>query len=201
MHERGGGYNASDSVIPPWVHYHAITYGRPLINPIHSYKTYRLWRMLINPLLFIPIIPQLVVNSYPVIFSPFCELPWVCRQLINGSRPIRFEYFQHQNYMLLIALFFWQVYVHFLPVGHTHEDVDQMFSCVARHLNHINVYTLQGEPQLFQMCYIISGWVDTFVADHIFILTLKRDTNSGNIDIHCCSTTINEHKKHSETLS
>ncbi|XP_071851801.1 uncharacterized protein [Apostichopus japonicus] len=38
---------------------------------------------------------------------------------------------------------FEEVYIHFLPVGHTHEDVDQMFSCVARHLNHTNVYTLE----------------------------------------------------------
>ena len=29
----------------------------------------------------------------------------------------------------------------FLPVGHTHEDIDQGFSCIARHLRHVNAYT------------------------------------------------------------
>ncbi|KAJ8018150.1 hypothetical protein HOLleu_44019 [Holothuria leucospilota] len=34
-------------------------------------------------------------------------------------------------------------YIHFLPVGHTHEDIDQMFSCVARQLRCHNAFTLQ----------------------------------------------------------
>lgn len=33
----------------------------------------------------------------------------------------------------------------FLPVGHTHEDIDQRFSCVSRLLNHRNVLTIPGE--------------------------------------------------------
>ncbi|KAJ8043886.1 hypothetical protein HOLleu_11185 [Holothuria leucospilota] len=35
------------------------------------------------------------------------------------------------------------MYVLFLPVGHIHEDVDQMFSCVEQHLRHTNVCTLE----------------------------------------------------------
>ena len=27
-------------------------------------------------------------------------------------------------------------------VGHTHEDIDQLFSCISRHLGNINVLTL-----------------------------------------------------------
>lgn len=32
----------------------------------------------------------------------------------------------------------------FLPVGHTHEDIDQVFSCVSRHLKHRNALTIPG---------------------------------------------------------
>ncbi|PIK43600.1 hypothetical protein BSL78_19541 [Apostichopus japonicus] len=49
----------------------------------------------------------------------------------------------HFTALLVERDIFEEVYIHFLPVGHTHEDVDQMFSCVARHLNHTNVYTLE----------------------------------------------------------
>ncbi|PIK34158.1 hypothetical protein BSL78_29027 [Apostichopus japonicus] len=45
---------------------------------------------------------------------------------------------------------FEEVYIHFLPVGHTHEDVDQMFSCVARHLNHPMCIHWKDVPDLSQ---------------------------------------------------
>ena len=32
----------------------------------------------------------------------------------------------------------------FLPVGHTHEDIDQLFSCISRKLKHSNAYTIPG---------------------------------------------------------
>jgi hypothetical protein len=38
-----------------------------------------------------------------------------------------------------------QVKFGFLPVGHTHEDVDQSFSCISRRLKHRNALTIQGE--------------------------------------------------------
>lgn len=32
----------------------------------------------------------------------------------------------------------------FLPVGHTHEDIDQRFSCVSRQLSRRNALTIPG---------------------------------------------------------
>ena len=32
----------------------------------------------------------------------------------------------------------------FLPVGHTHEDIDQLFSCVSRYLQRHSVLTIPG---------------------------------------------------------
>ena len=45
-------------------------------------------------------------------------------------------------FVLLICLgIFQKIKMCFLPVGHTHEDIDQGFSCIARHLRHVNAYT------------------------------------------------------------
>ena len=38
-----------------------------------------------------------------------------------------------------------QVKIGFLPVGHTHEDIDQLFSCVSRHLKRRNALTVPGK--------------------------------------------------------
>ena len=39
-------------------------------------------------------------------------------------------------------MFFWQIKISFLTVGHTHEDIDELFSCISRRLAKINVWTL-----------------------------------------------------------
>ncbi|XP_022100770.1 uncharacterized protein LOC110984676 isoform X3 [Acanthaster planci] len=44
---------------------------------------------------------------------------------------------------LLVELdIFEEVTMHFLPVGHTHEDVDQLFSCISSKIQRTNIYTL-----------------------------------------------------------
>ncbi len=48
-----------------------------------------------------------------------------------------------------------QVKLGFLPVGHTHEDIDQLFSCVSRHLKHRNALTIPGLHRCF--VYICNG--------------------------------------------
>ena len=37
-----------------------------------------------------------------------------------------------------------QVKLGFLPVGHTHEDIDQLFSCISRRLKHKSAVTIPG---------------------------------------------------------
>lgn len=38
-----------------------------------------------------------------------------------------------------------QVKFGFLPVGHTHEDIDQLFSCISRRLKHRSALTVEGK--------------------------------------------------------
>ena len=47
-------------------------------------------------------------------------------------------------YTLILSLIIMQVKAGFLPVGHTHEDIDQLFSCISRKLKHSNVLTIPG---------------------------------------------------------
>ena len=37
---------------------------------------------------------------------------------------------------------FERIYVNYLPVGHTHEDIDQFFSCINRYMRSHNAYSL-----------------------------------------------------------
>ena len=48
-------------------------------------------------------------------------------------------------YSKLKNVIFIQVKIGFLPVGHTHEDIDQLFSCISRKLKHSNALTIPGQ--------------------------------------------------------
>ena len=53
----------------------------------------------------------------------------------------------------------------FLPVGHTHEDIDQLFSCVSRHLKHRNALTIPGYyPTIVYACMYIKALTSTDLA-------------------------------------
>ncbi|VDI31378.1 Hypothetical predicted protein [Mytilus galloprovincialis] len=65
---------------------------------------------------------------------------------------------------------FYEIQLSFLYVGHTHEDIDQMFSVFADRLRHTDATTL---PELHQHvynaqelngCYNVSGWLDPCIA-------------------------------------
>ena len=40
--------------------------------------------------------------------------------------------------------FFFQIRLNFLPVGHTHEDIDAFFGVYSKHLAQMDVYTIEG---------------------------------------------------------
>ena len=42
---------------------------------------------------------------------------------------------------------FLQVKINFLMVGHTHEDIDQVFSCIVGYIAKHNIRTLEGTYQ------------------------------------------------------
>lgn len=72
-----------------------------------------------------------------------------------------------------------QIKVGFLMVGHTHEDIDQFFSCIARLLNKFKVLTLsqliekvnqvkRKDPvhaEILEHIFSIREWIDDFIPD------------------------------------
>lgn len=63
-------------------------------------------------------------------------------QMDNCSRENKNKYMLAINHLLVYNGVFMKVKMSFLPVGHTHEDVDQMFSRFATHLKGRHVITL-----------------------------------------------------------
>jgi len=43
-----------------------------------------------------------------------------------------------------LFLLWLQIKLNFLPVGHTHEDIDAFFGVYSQHLDLTDVYTLEG---------------------------------------------------------
>ena len=39
---------------------------------------------------------------------------------------------------------FFQIQLNFLPVGHTHEDIDAFFGVYSKQLAQMDVYTIEG---------------------------------------------------------
>ena len=55
-------------------------------------------------------------------------------QLDNTTRQCKNKFVMAWLALLVTCGVFDEVYLSFLPKGHTHEDIDQMFSCIARYL-------------------------------------------------------------------
>lgn len=80
---------------------------------------------------------------------------------------------------LFVCLFCFQVKVSFLMVGHTHEDIDQLFSCIARLLNKFKVLTLSQlleqvkqvnrkdpvDAEILEYIFDAREWIDDFIPD------------------------------------
>ena len=71
---------------------------------------------------------------------------------------------------------FEEIYVSFLPVGHTHEDIDQMFSRFAMVIRVRDTVTLYEMAEVFQEAYItVDGFHPTVsvvesianISDHV----------------------------------
>lgn len=53
----------------------------------------------------------------------------------------------------------------FLPVGHTHEDIDQLFSCISRQLKHRSALTIPGKQSQWLHCTWVVAHFDVFFQD------------------------------------
>lgn len=68
--------------------------------------------------------------------------PVMYLQLDNCSRENKNKYLLSYVELLVALGVFKSVEVSFLPVGHTHEDIDQAFSILSRHLKHTDAHSL-----------------------------------------------------------
>ena len=67
--------------------------------------------------------------------------PVLFLQLDNTTRQCKAQYVMAYLHSLVDAGVFKKIVVSFLPVGHTHEDIDQFFSVLSKTLKHQNCYT------------------------------------------------------------
>jgi hypothetical protein len=67
--------------------------------------------------------------------------PVLFLQLDNTCKQNKAQYTMAYLHSLVDAGVFKKIIVSFLPVGHTHEDIDQFFSVLAKALKHRNCYT------------------------------------------------------------
>jgi hypothetical protein len=80
------------------------------------------------------------------------------------------------KYMLGLAHYlvdtgvFTKVKICFLPVGHTHDDCDQMFSCFSRRLSIVNVHTLPDLHSILKKSYYPTP--QTVHMDRVGLFTL-----------------------------
>jgi hypothetical protein len=81
---------------------------------------------------------NLNVECLRMVLDELCEGDWsklprtLFLQLDNTSKDNKNNYVLSYLAMLVACGIFSDIYVSFLPVGHTHEDVDQYFSVIAR---------------------------------------------------------------------
>jgi hypothetical protein len=69
--------------------------------------------------------------------------PILYLQLDNCSRENKNKYLIGFCHLLVHLGVFKKIKISFLPVGHTHEDCDQMFSCISRRIRHEDIITLE----------------------------------------------------------
>lgn len=58
----------------------------------------------------------------------------ICSMIYMTIQVIRDQYFVY-----------FQIRLNFLPVGHTHEDIDAFFGVYSKHLAQMDIYTIEGE--------------------------------------------------------
>ncbi|XP_072028306.1 uncharacterized protein [Amphiura filiformis] len=75
-------------------------------------------------------------------------------QLDNCFRENKNKFVLSLASMLVESNVFEEVIIHFLPVGHTHEDVDQMFSRISKALKeHTDIYTIEDMIPVIEGCF------------------------------------------------
>ena len=107
---------------------------------------------------------------------------WLCRKAMEGklpdvlfiqvdncSRENKNRYFMSYVECLVSLEVFAEIHVSFLPVGHTHEDIDQCFSCLSKRLRTNSAITLQDLHHELTQAYTPRP----FVAHMIRVINLS----------------------------
>ncbi|XP_070569806.1 uncharacterized protein [Ptychodera flava] len=87
-------------------------------------------------------------------------------QMDNCYRENKNRYMLSLGHLLVELNIFDQVDFHFLPVGHTHEDIDQLFSCISKVLRKTNVYSMADMERIITGCYNVPVFVKQ--VTHVF---------------------------------
>ncbi|CAH3167732.1 unnamed protein product, partial [Pocillopora meandrina] len=81
--------------------------------------------------------------------------------------------------LLVEGKIFEKIKISFLVVGHTHENIDQMFSCVARRLAKNDAHTLEALKEQIKVSYTPPNSINN-ISGHVHQHVFKIQNNNGN---------------------
>ena len=108
--------------------------------------------------------------------------PILLIQLDNCTRENKNKFFLGYLEILVSLGLFNEIHVSFLPKGHTHEDIDQVFSCTARALRPTDAVTLSDLHSVLRSSYTPRPTVNHLSTVANIRDTMKRDNSLLPID-------------------
>lgn len=110
-------------------------------------------------------------------------------QMDNTSRDNKNSFLMMYLSYLVEAGIFQEIHLNFLPVGHTHEDIDQMFSVITRKLLRNDAYTFPQWVDLVKNAY-------NDELDRIYLVDLVRTLHDYRpwLDKHAAEDTYHEYR-------
>lgn len=121
---------------------------------------------------------QHILNTWVGVLPPILYV-----QLDNTSRENKNKFLMAYLYMLVEMKIFQKIKVGFLLVGHTHDQIDQMFSKFSSRLNKQRAFRLNTLTDILRKAYSPQVEVNfvTEVADFRKFLTDKDQPNEKNL--------------------
>ena len=102
-------------------------------------------------------------------------------QLDNTTRQCKSKFVVAWLHYLIQCGIFDDIYISFLPKGHTHEDIDQMFSCVAKYLRSHDCPSPQAFAQCIRAAYTFNG--EKPIVEHLTHVANIRDWLEPHVGI------------------
>jgi hypothetical protein len=102
-------------------------------------------------------------------------------QLDNTTRQCKSKYVIAWLHYLIQCGIFDDIYISFLPKGHTHEDIDQMFSCVAKYLRGHDCPSPLAFAKCIRAAYTFNG--EKPICEHLTHVANIRDWLDPHVGI------------------